>query len=266
MGVRPDWKGCHMKKVKNQIIFLLSFIVLWQVIYMTGKFPALMFPSVADIGKALINCFTKDGMMQTIGYSLQLVLKGMLIGSIGGMVLSCIAIAFHGFRSVCNMIVSIFDPLPGIALLPLAILWFGTGEKSIIFIIVHSVIWPVIRNMLDSYGTIPQIYVEAGQNIGLNSIQIIRKVYLPASFPYLLSGMRISWARAWRALISAEMIFGVSGSAGGLGWFIYIKRYQLETASVFAALVIIIIIGLLIEYGFFAVIEKHTVRKWGMIK
>lgn len=259
-------KEVNMKGIKNQIIFLLCLVILWQAIYMTGKFPELMFPSVLSIGKAFINCFRNDAMLKTIFYSLELILKGLLIGGLGGMILACFSIAFQSFRSISNMIVAIFDPLPGIALLPLAILWFGTGEKSIIFIIVHSVIWPVMRSMIDGCSTIPQIYLEVGENLGLNKIQIIRKVYLPASFPSLLSGMKVSWARAWRALISAEMIFGVSGSIGGLGWYIYTKRYQLETASVFAALIIIILIGLLIEYGFFATIEKHTVRKWGMLK
>ena len=135
-----------------------------------------------------------------------------------------------------------------------------------VFIIVHSVIWPVSRSIIDGFRSTPEVYIEHGQNMGLSMIRLIMDIYLPASLPSILSGLKVGWARAWRALISAEMIFGVSGAVGGLGWFIYVKRYQMDTAGTFAALVVIMIIGILIEHLLFNSLEKHTIRKWGMIK
>ena len=255
-----------MKNFINKILFIVVLIVIWQLVYMSQIFPTLMFPSVPDIFKALINSFREEAMISTIWYSMELILKGIIIGSIIGLIMSAIAIIFEWYRPINNMIVAIFDPLPGIALLPLAILWFGAGEKSIIFIIFHSVLWPIVRNMINGYNTISNTYVELGKNLGLSRLKMVSKIYIPATFPHLLSGFKVSWARGWRALISAEMIFGVSGSQGGMGWYIFTKRYMLETDAVFASLIIIICIGLLVEYGLFSIIEKYTIRKWGMSK
>ena len=161
-------------------------------------------------------------------------------------------------------LVSIAHPLPGIALLPLIILWFGAGEISIIFIIVHSVVWPLVLNLLAGFKAIPKIYKQVGNNYGLNSLKIIRYIMLPASLPYFLTGMRISWARAWRALISAEMIFGAAGGKGGLGWFIFKNRVFMDTTGIFAGLIIIVVIGMLVEDLIFEKLEKVTIKKWGM--
>lgn len=250
----------------SRVCFIIGVIILWQIVYLTGVFPAITFPSVSSIFYALITSFTKESMIQIIGYSMSLVLKGLLFGIVLAFILSILSILSKEIYKIYTMIIAIMDPLPGIALLPLAILWFGTGEATIIFIIIHSVIWPLSRNIIDGFNAVPQLYIETGKNIGLKGIRLITGVYLPSSFPYILSGLKVGWARAWRALISAEMIFGVSGSIGGLGWYIYKKRYQLETDGVFASLIVIIIIGIIIEYGIFSQIEKRTVKKWGMVK
>ena len=90
------------------------------------------------------------------------------------------------------------------------------------------------------------------------------KILIPAAFPSILAGLKIGWAFAWRTLIAAELVFGVSSRSGGLGWFIFENRNQLETASVFAGLFTVIIIGLLVESVVFRAIEARTVRRWGM--
>ena len=104
----------------------------------------------------------------------------------------------------------------------------------------------------------------AGQNYGLRGIPYVMKILIPAAFPSILAGMKIGWAFAWRTLIAAELVFGVSSRSGGLGWFIFENRNQLETAYVFAGLFTVIVIGLLVESVIFRTIELRTVRRWGM--
>ena len=164
------------------------------------------------------------------------------------------------------MIVSVLDLIPGVALVPLAILWFGVGEVTIIVIVVHSVIWPMSRNILDGFSAIPKLYIETGRNIGLKGFGLAFKICIPASCAYIFSGIRVGWARAWRAVISTEMIFGTTSAGAGIGLFIYMKRTNLDIAGVFASLIVIMLIGLIIEYGIFSIIEKHTIRKWGMVR
>lgn len=255
-----------MKNIRNNILFFVVIICIWQIVYQIEIYPKLMLPSPLETFRSLINSFQKDSFLLVIGYSLGLIFKGLMLGVIFALIFSTLSIFVKCFYSIYKMIITICDPLPGIALLPLAILWFGIGENTIIFIIVHSVVWPMSRSIIDGFSAIPKIYIEVGKNIGLTRFSIIPGVYFPASFPYIISGLKVGWARAWRALIAAEMIFGVSGSIGGLGWYIFVKRYQLDTAGVFASLIAIIVIGLIVEYGFFSQIEKRTVKRWGMMQ
>ena len=130
--------------------------------------------------------------------------------------------------------------------------------------IVHSVLWAVALNTHSGFLSVSETMRMAGQNYGLRGVRFVVFVLMPAAFPAILAGLKIGWAFAWRTLIAAELVFGVSSRSGGLGWFIFENRNQLETAAVFAGLTAVIIIGLLVESVIFRNVEIHTVRKWGM--
>ena len=121
------------------------------------------------------------------------------------------------------------------------------------------------RNMIDGFNSVPDIYVEAGKNIGMNRFQLLTSVYVPAATTYIVSGLKVGWARAWRGLLSAEMIFGIA-SCPGIGLYINQMRTNMNNAEMYATLIVIILIGLIVQYGILSPIEKHTVRKWGMTK
>lgn len=253
-----------MKKCRVQIIFIVAVIALWEIVYRTGVFPELMFPSIGSIMKSLWTGFAEDELAGMVGYSLSLILRGLSIGILLAFVLSSLSIISKTFHKIYNLLVSVFDLVPGVALIPLAILWFGIGEGPIIFIVIHSIIWPMSRSIIDGFQSVPKIYIESGKNLGLSKFEMVKDIYLPASFSNVLSGMKIGWARAWRGLISAEMIFGTTSAGAGIGWFIFMKRTNVDIAGVFAALIVIILIGIIVEYGFFRVIEKNTIKKWGI--
>ena len=253
-----------MKNLRNQIVFIVAVLVVWQVVYQMGSFPELMFPSLGKIFQSLIKGFSRDGLGAMTLYSLSLIAKGLLIGIVLAFILSGLSIVSKTFYSIYHMVVSLCDLIPGVALLPLAILWMGIGEGTIILIVVHSIIWPMSRSIMDGFRAVPQIYIESGENMGLGKLGLVTGIYIPASFSYILSGIRTGWARAWRGLISAEMIFGTTSSGAGIGWFIFMKRTNVDIAGVFAALLVIIVIGIVVEYGVFHTIEKITLKKWGM--
>ncbi len=256
-----------MKKHKSlivQILFVVAIIVIWQITYNSGKFPELVFPSIGQIFDGLVSGFRDNDLLGMVGHSMRLILEGLGIGIVLAFILSGLSIASKTFFAVYNMVVSVCDLLPGVALLPLAILWIGVGEGTIIFLVIHSVIWPMSRSLIDGFKATPKLYIESGRNIGLNRFSLITGVYIPASFGRILSGLKVGWARAWRGLISAEMIFGATSSGAGIGWYISMRRNFMDVPGVFASLIVIIIIGLIIEYGIFYWVEKFTVRKWGM--
>ncbi len=251
-------------EIRDQIIFLICFVLAWYAVYKMQVFNELLFPSPKQIFDAFIKGFEEDGMMTYTLYSLSLIVKGLAIGIGLAFIFSSIAVVSKHFHAVYNFIVSICDLIPGVALLPLAICWFKLGEVTILFIVVHSIIWPMSRSIMDGFKAIPNIYIEGGRNIGLRGIHLVTGVYLPAAFASVLSGLRVGWARAWRGLISVEMIFGTTGKGAGIGWHILMKRVNLDVAGMFAALIVIIIIGIIIEYGVFRTIEHNTIKKWGM--
>jgi NitT/TauT family transport system permease protein len=106
----------------------------------------------------------------------------------------------------------------------------------------------------------------AGRNCGLRPIPFVARVLFPAALPSVISGLKVSWAFGWRTLIAAELVFGASSSGGGIGWFIFEKRNDLEIPSVFAGLLVIVVIGLLMEGVVFRALEQRTVRRWGMMR
>lgn len=254
------------KSVKNltaQIIFVVAFLALWQFLYSQEIWSELLFPSLGTIGEAFVKSFTEKGLWDMVLHSLQLILKGLIIGISLALIFSSLSVVSETFYAIYNMIVSMFDLIPGIALMPLAILWMGVGDNAIVFMVIHSVVWPMSRSIIDGFNAVPKLYLEVGQNIGLSPVSLVFGVFLPAALPRIFSGIKVGWARAWRGLISAEMLFG-GGGALGIGYYIQDRRTQLDIAGVFATIIVIVIIGTIVEYGIFRTIENRTFKKWGM--
>ena len=175
-----------------------------------------------------------------------------------------VAITSRFGTDLLETLTSMFNPLPAIALLPLALIWFGLGNGSLVFVLIHSVLWAVALNTHSGFLSVSNTMRMVGRNYGLRGLSYVGRILIPAAFPSILTGLKIGWAFAWRTLIAAELVFGVSSGSGGLGWFIYENKNQLEIPSVFAGLFTVIVIGLLVENVIFRTIEDKTVRKWGM--
>ena len=129
---------------------------------------------------------------------------------------------------------------------------------------VHSALWPVLVNLLSGFRSMPSIYEDIGRSLSRSTAAITLEIRLRASMAYLISGLKIGWARGWRAFISAEMVFGAVGEKGGIGWYILTQRTFMNTAGLFAGIILVIIVGMLVEDVLFGAIEKHTLEKWGM--
>lgn len=252
-------------KLVSRIAFIVLFFSLWQLLYKLNIWSPLLFPSVGSVGKALITSFSARGFGPMVLHSMGLLIKGLVLGTAAALIMSGLCMINRPFCAVYNMIVSMFDLIPGIALIPVAILWLGIGDEAIIFMVFHSVIWPMSRSMIDGFDSVPGMYLEVGENIGLKGAKLVTGVFLPATLPRFFSGIKVGWARAWRGLISAEMVFG-GGTALGIGFFITDRRTNLDISGIFAAIIVIIVIGVIIEYGIFRTIENRTFKKWGMTR
>jgi NitT/TauT family transport system permease protein len=144
------------------------------------------------------------------------------------------------------------------------LLWFGLGTGSLLFVLVHAVLWPLALNMYTGFLGVPATLRMAGRNYGLTGLRHVALILVPAALPSIIAGLRVGWAFAWRTLIAAELVFGASAGQGGLGWYIFQNRNELYTDRVFAGLAAVIIIGLLVENLVFDTLERLTVRRWGV--
>jgi NitT/TauT family transport system permease protein len=224
----------------------------------------LMVPTFSATLEALWEGIDKGGLLGRAAFSVRVLLMGYASGIALAALLTAFAVSSRVGTDLLETLTSMFNPLPAIALLPLALLWFGLGTPSLMFVMVHSVLWPVALNTHSGFTAVSKTLRMVGQNCGLSGLGYVCNILIPAAFPSILTGLKIGWAFAWRTLIAAELVFGVSSGQGGLGWFIYENKNMLEVPSVFAGLFTVILIGLAVENLVFRNIESRTVRRWGM--
>ena len=247
----------------RKTFILLIIAIIWQI-YAINLDNELMFPTFTDTLKGLYEVIYSGELIEKTFNSLKVLLVGYSVGILIATTLTVLAITTRLGTDLLETMTSMFNPLPAIALLPLALLWFGLGNPSIMFVIIHSVTWPIALNIYSGFTGVSNTLRMVGRNYELTGLSFVFKILIPAAFPQILTGLKVGWAFSWRTLIAAELVFGVSSGSGGLGWFIFEKKNQLDINLVFAGLLTIIIIGVFIENVIFKFIEKRTVIKWGM--
>jgi NitT/TauT family transport system permease protein len=244
-------------------VLLLVLAALWEwAARAAGN--DLLLPGFVQTARAFGAGVASGELPRYVGVSLAVLLQGYLAGVLGAFLLTSLAMSSRIGRDLLETLTAMFNPLPAIALLPLALLWFGLGKGSLVFVLIHSVMWPLALNAYAGFRAVPETLRMAGRNYGLAGLRIVTHVLVPAALPAILSGLRIGWAFAWRTLIAAELVFGTTSGRGGLGWYIFQSRNELFTDKVFAGLATVIVIGLLFEHIVFDAVERLTVRRWGM--
>jgi NitT/TauT family transport system permease protein len=257
------WERLTNVTAVRRIFILVLLVVAWQVYSVPLNNP-LMFPTFTATAIAFWDALVNGSLLLKAWVSIKVLLMGYAAGVAIAAILTTLAVSTRFGNDLLATLTAMFNPLPAIALLPLALLWFGLGNGSLIFVLIHAVLWPLSLNTHSGFMAVTDTLRMAGRNYGLSGLSYVFKILMPAAFPSILSGLKIAWAFAWRTLIAAELVFGVSSGSGGLGWFIYENKNELEIAYVFAGLGTVIIIGLLVENVVFRTAEEKTVRRWGM--
>lgn len=257
------WERVYNVDAVRKISILLILAGIWQI-YATWLNNDLLFPTFMSTVSAFQDAILNGDLMARMLASIKVLLIGYSTGLAMAMLMTVIAMTSRIGTDLLETLTAMLNPLPAIALLPLALIWFGLGTTSLVFVLVHSVLWPVSLNTHAGFLAVSNTLRMVGRNYGLTGFGYVTKILIPAAFPSILTGLKNGWAFAWRTLIAAELVFGVSSGTGGLGWFIYEKKNLLEIPYVFAGLFSVILIGLFVENFIFRIIEQHTVRKWGM--
>ena len=243
---------------------LLGLLFAWEAYTQISGVEPLLFPSFSASLEALWETILSGEMITKIWVTVKILLVGYAAGLACAAILLIWAVLTRVGSDVLATLTAMFQPLPAISLLPLAMLWFGLGASSLVFVTIHSVLWSVALSTHVGFMGVSETLRMVGRNYGLRGIPYIFKILVPAGFASILIGLKVGWAFAWRTLIGAELVFGALSGEGGLGWMVYENGENLDTTYVFAALFMVIVIGLLVENVVFRNIELRTVNKWGM--
>lgn len=252
---RQDWL--------RKALILLALAAGWEAIARWQN-NDLLLPTFLQTARAFVDGIASGELLERVRISLAVLLQGYVLGVIAAFGLTVLAVTTRLGRDLLEALVAMFNPLPAIALLPLALLWFGLGNASLLFVIVHAVLWPLALGAYAGFQGVPETLRMAGRNYSLRGLPLVVQILVPAALPAIVSGLKIGWAFAWRTLIAAELVFGVSSGKGGLGWYIFQNRNELYTDKVFAGLAAVILIGLLVDSLVFRTLERLTIRRWGM--
>jgi NitT/TauT family transport system permease protein len=257
------WELVYNQGYVRKTLVVIFLAAAWQLYAVTLN-NELLFPALTRTIAAAWKAAVYGELLNRIWISLFILVEGYVIGIVLTICLILIAMSSRLGSDFLETITAMFMPLPAVALLPLALIWFGLGNDSMIFVLVHSVVWAVALNTHSGFRSVSPTLRMVGRNYGLTGIRYTMLILIPAAFPSILGGLKIAWAFAWRTLIAAELVFGVASGSGGLGWYIYENKNVLRIPEVFAGLLTVIMFGLLVENVIFGNVERLTTRRWGM--
>ncbi|OLB23577.1 MAG: sulfate ABC transporter permease [Acidobacteriales bacterium 13_2_20CM_55_8] len=249
-----------MKRLARYLVFYSVLIGVWLLLAKLKVWPPYVFPTPQGVMESLWAGFADHSFWIAIGVSMKRMLLGYSLSVILGMVLG-LGVASNKFleQTMGGLLVSL-QSLPSICWLPLAVLWFGLTEKAILFVVVMGSLLSVTIAMETGRQQMPKIYGMAGRNLGARGFQLFWHVLLPASLPYIVSGLKQGWAFAWRSLISGEMIF----VSLGLGQMLMMGRDLNDMSLVIAVMILIVAIGYIVDGLVFRTIERRLQQKWGL--
>lgn len=250
----------------RKLTILLGLVVVWQLYTTLMDVEPLLFPTFTDTAVAMWDALADGTLFVKVWISVKVLLMGYAAGLAAAALFLIFAVSTRIGSDFLSTLTAMFQPLPAISLLPLAILWFGLGTPSLIFVTIHSVLWAVALSTHVGFMGVSDTLRMVGRNYGLRGVPYIAFILVPAAFTSILTGLKIGWAFAWRTLIGAELVFGAASGEGGLGWYVYENGENLETPEVFAGLFMVIVVGLVVENVIFRNIEISTVNKWGMMR
>jgi NitT/TauT family transport system permease protein len=240
----------------------LVVAAIWEALAHAGLFPPRLFPPVEVIASAFVR-LTVSGILPH--HALDSVLRltsGFALAAIVGVTIGILMGRSQFVEDVCLPLVAIGAPIPGLAYAPLFLLWFGLGNFTAVLLVGFVSSFPIIFNTWTGVKAVKDIWVRAAQAMGAGDRALFRLVILPGALPYILTGLRLGLAQAWRVLVGVEMLAAVQW---GLGWLIFGAREFLNTDIMLAGIIVIALIGLALEKLVFRRIEQFTLVRWGML-
>ncbi|HLA20914.1 MAG TPA: ABC transporter permease [Pseudolabrys sp.] len=255
--------GQSARTIARAAITLAAAAAVYEALARSGYFAAALLPTIPTIARALVASLADGSMIQHAVFTLYRVLFGFGLAVTVGIPLGILMARFQRVENFFLPLMSALMPIPSFALVPLFMLWFGIGNLTTILIVFYAATFPLLFNTWSGVRSVNPLWLRAAGCMGADEHSLFWKVIIPGASPFIITGMRQSFLRAWIAVVGAEMI---AASDWGLGWVIFDAKEFLNTDTMLAALVVIGAIGFLFERLVFGSLERATVLRWGMVR
>lgn len=244
------------------VVLLAAFLAAWSLASATLPVPPYFLPPPTAVAAAFVDLVAKGILPVYVMESLGRILVAAVVALVIAVPLGLLLGMSRGVADFMYPILNFFQSVSGIAWLPLMLVWFGFGEKTILIAVNYTVIFPVLFNALLGVRSVPRIYVNALRTLGGSRWRIVRDVMIPGALPNIATGMRLGLAYGWRALIAAEMLVG----ANGLGFMIFSAQSFHLTARIMLGMAVIGALWLLLDYFVLRPVEAATIARWGLVQ
>ena len=236
--------------------------LVWQAVAMLGLMPAKLFPGVDRIVATFVRLMATGVLPVHALGTLARLAGGFALGAVVGVIVGLLMGRSRWAEDVLLPLVSVGNPIPGLAYAPLFVIWFGLGNLPAVLIVGFAAAFPVAVNTWTGVRAVKAIWIRSAVAMGARERQLFRKVVLPGALPAVMTGLRLGLARAWRVLVAVEMLTAVPL---GLGWLIFGAREFLATDVMLAGIAVIGLVGIGLEKLVFEPLERATVVRWGML-
>lgn len=251
-----------MRRFLLATLFFVVLIAIWHFLVKSGRYSPVILPSPQSVGEYLVGAARDGTLLEATGVTVRRLLVGYFIGIMIGLPLGLFTSASKFMEDTVGVLALGLQTLPSVCWIPLALLWFGQTESAMLFVVVMGTVWSVVIATDTGVRNIPPIFARAAKTMGSTGLHKWTKVILPASLPFLVSGMKQGWAFAWRSLMAAEIYVTIL-TGFGLGHLLHYGRELNAMEQVIGVMLVIIAIGLVTDKILFSPIERFLHSRWG---
>lgn len=245
-GGRREWRYATLvKALLPGLVTIVGVVAVWHVLSRTGLVDPLFLPSPMSTLDALVSSSRDGSLLANTLASLNRVVMGFLLAVFVGVPVGLLLGWSRRVGVFLTPIVELIRPIPPIAWIPLAILWFGIGNSSAYFVVFLAAFFPIFTNAQVAARVIEPIHVNAARCLGASRRMIVTDVIIPSALPVVLGGVRTGLGISWMAVVAAELVAAQSG----LGYWISLSRLQLQSENVVGGMVAIGIVGVAMSAG-----------------
>jgi NitT/TauT family transport system permease protein len=245
------------------LISIAVFLLLYELTARSGWFAAALVPTLPVAATTLWTMLADGSMARHALNTLFRVFSGLGLAALTGLVLGFLMARYRPVERFFVPLASALMPIPSLAWAPVFILWFGLGNTATILVVFYAATFPMVLNTWSGARAVNPLWLRAAGAMGAGGGAMFWKVVVPGASPFIITGLRLAFQRAWIAVVGAEML---AASAFGLGWVIFDAKEFLNADIMLASLAVIGAIGFVFERLVFGALERSTVLRWGMVR